>query len=423
MTEGPSETATEDDGVVVPPPAERKWLLTQLAALVKRFGPERLLVGPMPWPTEEWFPDKWGGGEASMRRLVRRLMGYAGMPDDPVEVIVDDDAQASGVAGGGSYASVWFLGRSDGVMRFAAQASALRSPLIVVPHAARAVAEAFLRVGGIAISEEPSAQRIVDLAGVYLGFGVLTVDAAIRHLTGAQTGFRASRQRSRLGVMAPQSVAFVFAAAAVARGLSDKECRRIARSMQPNPAEFFRAGRQLLLDRDPSVAETLGLPDRDRWPEAPDLRELKAPLPDDDEDDDAEPEQRRDEDKGAVGMNEGKPIFRVERSKALRLAKMLAMPVAMLGMLAGRMNMGIDVPMWQVGLAAAGLGLVGLGVGRFLPDSRCSEPKCGVALSAEDTTCPRCGGTVMGVIHHPKERLAAEEALGKDAPADEASDG
>ena len=72
------------------------------------------------------------------------------------------------------------------------------------------------------------------------------------------------------------------------------------------------------------------------------------------------------EDKGVVGMNEGKPVFRVKRSKALRLAKMLALPVAMLGMLAGRMNTGIEIDMGKVGMAAAGLGLLGLIVGRFL---------------------------------------------------------
>jgi len=413
-----AEPETEDDGVLVPPPQERQWLLQQLAAMVKRFGPDRLLVGPMPWPNEDWFPDKWAGGEPSMRRLIRRLMMYAGLPDDPVEVTIEDDGQGGGgVAGGGSYASVWFVGRKNGVMRFAALATSLRSPLVVVPAAARAVAEAFLRVGGIAVKDDGGGQRLVDIAGAYLGFGVLTVDAAIRHLTGAQTGFRSTRSRSRLGVLAPQSLAFVFAAATVARQCPEKEAKRIARSMQPNPRAFFNAARSLLQEREPPLAEALGLPAPDDWPESPDYDELRAPL-DDDVAEDEPPEERRDQDKGVVGMNEGKPVFRVERSKALRLAKMLAMPTVMLGMVAGRMNMGIDIPMWQVGVAAVGLGALGLGVGRLLPDSRCSEPKCGATLGKDDEVCPRCGGSVMGVINHPKERLAAEEALGKNKSDD-----
>ena len=420
-TDSKTETETEDDGVLVPPPEERRWLLDQLAAMVKRFGPDRLLVGPMPWPNEEWFPDKWAGGEPSMRRLIRRLMMYAGLPDDPVEVTIEDDGQGGGgVAGGGTYASVWFVGRKGGVMRFAALATSLRSPLVVVPAAARAVAEAFLRVGGIAVKDDGAGQRLVDIAGAYLGFGVLTVDAAIRHLTGAQTGFRSTRSRSRLGVLAPQSLAFVFAAATVARQCNDAEAKRIGRSMQPNPRAFFNAARSLLQERQPPLPDALGLPPRDEWPAPPDYDELREPF-DDDEEDEA-PEERRDQDKGVVGMNEGKPVFRVERSKALRLAKMLAMPTVMLGMVAGRMNMGIDIPMWQIGIAAAGLGILGLGVGRLLPDSRCSEPKCGVALRKDDEVCPRCGGTVRGVIAHPKERLAAEEALAKKDEASEASE-
>ena len=410
-----SEPETEDDGVVVPPPTERKWLLTQLAGFVRRFGPERVLVGPMPWPNEEWFPDKWAGGEPSMRRLVCRLMDYAGMPDDPVEVVIDADGDAGRVAGGSNYATVWFLGRTNGVMRFAALASSLRSPVVVVPHAARAVAEAFLRTGGVTIGDDTAAQRIVDLAGIYLGFGILTVDAAIRHMSGAQSGFTSTRSRSRLGVLAPQSIAFAFAAVTVARQLPDKDARKIARSMQSNPAAFFKAARRLLLERDPSIATFFKLPDKHRWPEAPDLDALKAPLPLDDTDEGEAPEERHDQERGVIGMNADKPVFRVERSKALRLAKMLAMPTVMLGMLAGRMNMGIEIPMWQVGVVALTLGALGLGVGRLLPDSRCSEPKCGQPLKEEETTCPRCGGNVMGVIGHPKERLAAEEALGSES--------
>jgi predicted amidophosphoribosyltransferase len=74
-----------------------------------------------------------------------------------------------------------------------------------------------------------------------------------------------------------------------------------------------------------------------------------------------------------------------------------------------------------VGLTAAVLGILGLGVGRLLPDARCSEPKCGQPLAKDATVCPRCGGTVSGVIHHPRERLAAEEALAREAEGDDAS--
>src|SRR5688500_17801916 len=79
-------------------------------------------------------------------------------------------------------------------------------------------------------------------------------------------------------------------------------------------------------------------------------------------------EVRRDEDKGVQGMNKDKPVFRVERSKAMRLAKMFGLPVILLGMLAGRMaHTGLEIEMWKVFLIAGGLALMGLAIGRLLP--------------------------------------------------------
>lgn len=417
--QGAAAPEEPDDEHLVPPADERQWLLARLGELTRRFGAARLVVGPLPHADETWFPDRWAGGEPSMRRLVRRLVIYAGMDDVPVSVKVHDDGQDGG-GGGTTFAPVWFVGAAGGTLQFGALASALRTPLLVVPAAARAVAEGFLRTNGVKVGEEPGPQRIVDVAAHFLGFGLMTTDAAIRHVAGAQAGFRGSRQKLRLGVLAPQSQAFLLGASAVARQMSNAEVRRLARKMQPNPAAFFRAARDRLSAADPSLAQTLAIAPRDKWPDPPDLDELRAPFDDEDDDEEegAEPEERKDLDRGVLGMNEGKSVFRVERSKALRLAKMLALPVVLLGILAGRMNMGIDIPMWQIAIAAATLGLGGLAVGRLLPDARCSEPKCGTPLAPGVEVCPRCGGRIAGVIGHPKERLAAEEALAQRVEAE-----
>ena len=101
----------------------------------------------------------------------------------------------------------------------------------------------------------------------------------------------------------------------------------------------------------------------------------------------------------------------IERSGALRMAKLLGFPVLLLGGLFSRGNFGVEVPMEIVMPAAIVLGLLGMGVGSLFTDRRCSEPKCGVALKVDDELCPFCGGVVMGVIKHPNERLGAEEDL------------
>ncbi len=411
----------EEDEVLLPPPPARAWLIEQLAALVSARGVGPLLRAPLVEPTPAFFPDPWAGGEASVRRLARRLLRYAGIDDHPVEVTVLDEgtAIAAGTAG------VSFEGLREGTLEFAVQSAALRDPLIVVSSMARAVADAYRRVHRLPTGDEARHQRLVDVTAVYLGFGLLTANAALRHGgSGGGWGRASTRTRTRLGVLDPQSVGFLLAVQLHARALAPKQRRAVLRKLDPNPAGFVRAAEPVLERLDPALAEQLHLPAPEQWPPAPSLAVLTAPLQDVSEDDEPVVEERKDEDRGVQGMNEGRSVFRVERSKALRLAKMLAMPTVMLGMVASRMQIGVELPTWQAGVAAVGLGLLGLGVGRLLPDRRCSEPKCGQTLALDMKVCPRCGGTIMGVIHHPRERLAAEEALaregaGSPAEADE----
>ncbi|MCX4242073.1 hypothetical protein [Paraliomyxa miuraensis] len=405
----------EEDEVLLPPPPAREWLLSQLAELVRARGAGPLVAAPLVEPIPEYFPDPWAGGEPSVRRLARRLLRYAGIEDVPVAVTVLDEgnAIASGTSG------VSFEGLKKGTLEFAVQAAAMRDPMIVVPAMARAVAEAYRRVHRLPTGDGAPHQRMVDVTAVYLGFGLLTANAALRiGGSGGGWGRRGNRTRTRLGVLDPQSVGFLLAAQLHVRGLSDKQHRAVLRKLEANPAGFVRAAEPVLAHLEPSLAERLGLPPRGQWPPAPDLDVLTGPFEDEDvEDEPTKPEERKDEDRGVQGMNAGKPVFRVERSKALRLAKMLAMPTVMLGMLAGRMQIGVDFPMWQAGVAAVVLGVLGLSVGRMIPDRRCSEPKCGTALDPDMEVCPLCGGTIAGVIGHPRERLAAEEALARKGGA------
>lgn len=407
-----------DDEVLLPPLEERRFVLEQLAGLVRARGYEHLILAPLLRPDERYFPDPWAGGEASVRRVTRRLLVYADLPDFDVEVKLYDDAEVGGpVTRAGAGAPAWFFRLQNGTLAVAARVSALRDPLVLVPALARAVAEGWRVHHGLTVKDTVTEQRLVDLTTIFLGFGVLTTDATVRHSAQRTGGFRLSRSKSILGVLPPQSMAFALAVQAVARQMDTRDVKALRRELQPNQAGFFTAALEVLRVREPSVSEVLALPPKDSWAQAPALESLTAPF----EDDELEaPESRRDEDRGVVGMNEGRPVFRVERSKATRLAKIFGLPVAMLGMLAGRMQMGVELPMWQVGIAAASLAILGLVVGRFLPDRRCSEPKCGQALGPSDEACPRCHGKIVGSIGHPKERLAAEEAWRRDH-ADEAA--
>ncbi|MGB1701067.1 MAG: hypothetical protein ACPHRO_14005, partial [Nannocystaceae bacterium] len=77
------------------------------------------------------------------------------------------------------------------------------------------------------------------------------------------------------------------------------------------------------------------------------------------------------------------------------------------------------ISMGHVTVTGLSLAIVGLVVGRFIPDHRCSEAKCGNRLPKAMSRCPRCGGTVAGSIKKATDRLSAEEALAReDEPAD-----
>ncbi len=415
---GEDEDEHDEDEVLLPPLEARAYLIEQLAALVKARGVGHLARAPLILPDEAYFPDPWAGGEASVRRVVRRLLRYTGIEGIPVVVHVLDEGTVAGGTGGAS-----FEGYRKGALEFAVQSGAMRDPMVLVSALARAASEAYRRVHKLPIGNDATHQRLVDVTAVYLGFGLLTANAALRHAGGGGGwGRKGNRMRTRLGVLDPQSVGFLLAAQLQVRGLKGRALRSVLRELSANPAGFVRAALPVLDRVEPPLEQQLSLPPRDQWPDPPDLDVLTAPFEDIEDDEPPEEEERKDEDKGVQGMNEGQPVFRVERSKALRLAKMLALPTVMLGMLAGRMNMGIDIPMWQAGVAALGLGALGLAVGRLLPDRRCSEPKCGTELDPELKQCPRCGGNVMGVIHHPRERLAAEEALAIDGGSEEPSE-
>jgi hypothetical protein len=401
----------DDDEILLPEPDDRQAILDALAGLVTRRGYEHLALAPLIQPDAKHFPDKWAGGEASVRRVALRLMLYADLDLEP-RVVVEDDVGLGPMSPVGVGSAGWFYKMDAGQPVIKVRESSLRDPFVLVPALARAVTAAFRVHHGLALRDPEQEERFVDLTAIYLGFGLVTLPAVIRHHT-TRTGARPRSAVSRVGAVDPRALSFALAIVLAVRGTDARGRKAIRAVLGDNPAAFIAAADAWLATLKPPLLERLGIPDRATWPDPPALSQLTAPLPEDDPA--MSQEQRRDEEKGVTGMNAGKPVFRVERSKALRMAKLLGLPVLLLGMLFGRAQMGIEIEMWKAASLAAVLALVGLAIGRLLPDARCSEPRCNETLSPEATTCPRCGGTIAGVIHHPRERLAAEDALARSA--------
>jgi hypothetical protein len=406
----------DDDGLMLPPQDDRRWLLAELAALVTARGPGPLATGTLVEPDARHFPDRWGGGEASVRRLVRRLCAYAGLERTVRVAVHDADPTRRGEVAGkppprnGQDLNAWIVGITAKELKFAVEAAALGDPSAFVAAAARVVAHAYRVVHQLPITD-PYDPRI-DVTAVYLGFALLTADAALRFTSKSATGAVANRRTPlRVGSLPPQAVCYLLAAQVHVRGLASAERTRMGKGMQANQAAFFRHAYVAIERMDPAIASQLHIPPREHWPPAPSLAALTAPLPGEDGDD--TPEVRRDEDPGVAGLNAGKPVFMIDRSMAPRLGRVLVMGMLMLGGVVSRMSPNQGVSMGVIAAASLGLGLLGLAIGRLLRDRRCSEPKCGGPLRPDDRTCPRCSGTVAGTIAHPRDRLAAEEAFNK----------
>lgn len=420
----------DDDGLMLPPLDNRRWLQDQLRALVAARTAAPLTTALLVEPSARFFPDPWGGGEASVRRLLQRVCAYAGMAGLRVAVrIYEAEPTRRGEVLGkppvrnGQELSVWLArvspppaGRPEtGEIEVGVESSALVDPASLVAACARMISHAYRVVHGLATTDAYDPR--IDVTAVYLGFGMLTADAALRFVTRTSTGVMQSRRTPlRLGSLPPQGVCYLLAAQIHVRGEGRAERQRLAKGLQANQAAFFRHAYAAIERMDPPVAVQLGVPSKEQWPTPPSLADLTAPLADADS---KEPETRLDEDRGVADMNRGKPVFMVDRSMAPRLGRVLFMGALMLGGVLSRMSPGSGGGLSNysnysnysnIAVIAAGLGLAGLGIGRLFRDRRCSEPRCGAPLRPALLACPRCGGNIVGTIGHSKQRLAAEEA-------------
>lgn len=408
--------ADDGDDLLLPPAGDRTWLVTALAELVRVGGPGPLVVAPILAADARSFPDPWRGGAASLRRLLRRLARYAGIGDPSIEVELYDPQDERPRVGrpAGNLAAVselWLVQARRDHLRFAAESTLLADPIAAAAAGARAMAHAYRALHGLASADATDEQRRIDVTAVYLGFGRLTADASHRYVTkgGRQTP-------TRLGLLSPRAVTYLLGVQLVARGVDRRGIKAIASALQSNQEAFLRRAVEHVQEGSPAIVDALQLGPRESWPPPPDLAALTGPLAADESAEDSTIGETPppEADRGIVGANAGKPVFRVERRAGARVARTLVMGALMLGGLATRPQMGEALTMGQVAIGAVVLGVLGFVLGSIVRETRCSEPKCGASLKPTMTTCPRCGGTIKGTIHHPRERLAAEEALRAD---------
>ncbi len=404
-----------DEELFTPSVEARETMIKILARVRKTRGIDALLRAPLLAPIPDHFPDRWSGDVLSVRRVVRRLAHYAGLNLERVRVLPwRADADGNLPAGGPAVAAegnVWFRGAdADGNLNFGVDVQQVDNPEATAAASARAVAHAWLAASDPPLRVESSRlQLTIDVATVALGFGVLTTQAAIAHHVGASSGMSSQRKTTRLGVAGPVSMAFLLALHCTLRNVGPRAQRQIAALLRPNPAKFFHASITALAPDREALSSRLGLPPADHRPSQFPLSDFTGPLPEPaplEEDAAVQPE-----DDEVRGMNKGKAVFRIERSMATSLGRFFGLGTMVIGGFASRAVADAGISMGHVTVTGLGLAVVGLIVGRFIPDHRCSEAKCGNRLPTDASECPRCGGAVAGSIKKATDRLSAQESL------------
>jgi hypothetical protein len=396
----------------LPPEAAQAYLLRELTSLIVAHGWQPFVSTPLLEPCVDHFPDAWRPDAIGVERLARRLLVYAGLPDLEVDVeLFESDLAAEKRAadrpasGGWSHrgTAAWFAGIEDGRCLFGASTAKLAVPDVLAGVMAHEVAHAFRHHHALALSKREVEEPLTDLTTIYLGFGVLTTNASYRYRASGELRAGATRtewSHQSVGYLPPESMSFLLACQAVARGLPAGEVRRIAGLLEANQAGSFKAACKML-ERSELLAR-LKLPLPADWPAVPAAR----PVPFDTTHDPPPPDPALHQVVASGAQHQGLAVFRVGQTAAgvfTAVGLALGIPIALLIAVAGSG--------WGAVFALGGTMLVGRALGKQRGHDRCSEPECNTVIPDDVSLCPGCGGTVSGRIAHVNDRLAAREEL------------
>jgi hypothetical protein len=190
-----------------------------------------------------------------------------------------------------------------------------------------------------------------------------------------------------------------------ARGLDDRETRRILKHLEANQSAFTKAALDSIRGSPEETFRRLQFPaEGDPIPDVPlgsilvPLTEIVVTSPD------LQPPPGDEEVLDAL-PNSGFPVFRLQQTKAIWYSLLGCFAGFALGSFVAVVLRSLWV---QITAPVAGLAL-GWIRGNSERWDICSDPVCKTTIPLEAATCPGCGGLVAGSIRSSSERLDAEE--------------
>lgn len=460
-----SPHASASDPSAMPPVLKRR--IAEWKRCQEAWGEGPLVSSVLVTPAAEYFPESWRPDRASVRRVLARLLSYLSCSEYEISIFVVDEnpdvshepaqtspnsgsqsggppgsppgsqsgsggpasqgeisARAASIAArGGSQAippqmesglelSAWLSAydREKRTLKCSVLYQGMASRDLMLLSLARVAAHVAAIEAGLLQAREHT-RAMIDTAAVYLGLGILVAHASHLH--------HRSSSRSRylqLGALDPNQATWSLALFCRARRLSPKAGRVVAKNLPPNQGQAF-SQHLAALQSPPAEVETWlsALPAPGQWPAPRDAVAMvaqgkSAVAQSDAWQSDDDPDDKEIKDRGIVGKNKGQTVFMVRRSIAPRVLK-FGVGLLFLGqmLMRGEGSMTVDTTLYfGIGIP---LVLAAAGVAMFIKERRCSDPKCDARLSDDMSECPRCGGSIGGVIKHPKQRLEALEEL------------
>jgi len=407
---------------LIPPEGEREWVLDALRGLVEACGHEHLVCTPVVLPSADCFPDRWSPDARGVRRLALRILRYAGLGELDVEVAMFDDDRADhprlapGVVHRQDHegAAAWFAGIVDGTCHFGAATSLLDDPGGVTAALAHESAHAFRHARGLEMEARDLEECLTDLSTIYLGMGVLTANASLRHRSwaigreGNSLGGHAWSTQ-HLGYLSPQTMCFALAVFERVRERGAGERRAIVDALETNQAGFFKAARRWLEREFPDVAALrgrLGLPEPAGWPKPVGLQELLATPLD---------ERVADEGDDDLDTDPSMLVASVDRDwnvegEAWRVPYESATAFGSAGLfltVAAAMVMFSTEYPWLGVVAFVAGAVVTRRFSRRFVRYECST--CNGLVRLEDERCALCGGKLVGTLARAEDRLELPE--------------
>lgn len=374
-----------DDGLEVASPERQRWLIEQLAALIRRVGPAPLLHAPLVEPTPRFFPDAWQRDVAGAGAITRRLLDHARLESLELELepfhneAIDDDEHEER-----RYVVGFFRGIEGGVCQFGIHVPALDDPEYLAGVMAHEVAHAYRHHHRLAVEERAVEEELTDLTTVFLGSGCLTANLAERVIVERSPQY-VSLRRSAGGYLSVEDFAFLIALQLRAREASDAEVERVEKFLGKSQAYCLRHALRELddagLDADALRGE-LGI--GDEAIQAPHASGPPRPVVD------------------LPGFSEpwGRLTFSAFPSRAVRFGVIGFGAGFVVGLCFARVSGGESM---LFGLALGPL--LGAVLGSRSKQGRCSEEDCRAAIPAGAEECPGCRRFVLGALPFPPARF------------------